>query len=194
MKLTQRDRRLLPILVIGLIILAAAQFWPESGVVAPVENTAKELDIARQRLDRFRAVAATAPNRIQEKKKADALLGTAEKRLIQAETSAQAQAQLLQVFRRVLRAQAAPVDFRNSDIGRVRPEGDYTAILLTVNFDCQIESLVNLLADFTAQPELLTWEDLRVNGSDPKQKRISVTMTLLGFGPKKLMPKGNPQA
>jgi uncharacterized membrane-anchored protein YhcB (DUF1043 family) len=194
MKLTDRDRRLIPILVIGLIGLLAAQFWPQQDVVAPVQNTSRELELARKQLDRYRAVAATLPKRSQDKKKADALLAATEKRLIQAETSAQAQAQLLQIFRRVVRAQNYSMDFRSSDIGRVRPEGDYAAIMLSINFECQIETLVNLLADLSAQPELLSWDDIHVIASDPRQKRISVSLTLLGFGPKKLLPKGNPQA
>jgi hypothetical protein len=192
-KLTDRDRRLIPLLALGLVALIAAQFWPQQDVVAPVQDTTRELDVARKQLDRYRAVASTLANRSQDKKKADTLLATAEKRLIQAETTAQAQAQLLQIFRRVVRAQGYALEFRNNDIGRVRPQGEYTAILVNLSFECQIETLVNLLADLSAQPELLSWDDLHLTASDPRQKKISVGITLLGFGPKKLLPKGSPQ-
>ena len=188
-KLSERERRLLIGLIPALIITAAVYFWTEpSTSVAPIIDHAAAIDAARIRLDRSRATAATLPSLQDAKKTADASLAVWEKRLIQADTPAQAQALLNQIFRRIARVQGPSVEIRGTDIGTVQPSGSYSEISLNVTFDCQIEGLANLLTDIASQPEFLAWRDLRISSPDSKLKRINVTLTFVGLAPAKLLP------
>ena len=75
-------------------------------------------------------------------------LAEREKGVIQAETLPQAQAQLMQVVRRIPAAQAPPIEIRSVEVGQARPLGDdYGEISVPMSFECRIEQLVNLLAD-----------------------------------------------
>lgn len=192
-KLSERERRLVIGLIPALIITAAVYFWTEpSSSVAPIIDHTAAIEAARIRLDKSRAIAATLPNRQDARKATDASLAVWEKRLIQADTPAQAQALLNQIFRRIARVQGPAVEIRGTDIGTVQPSGSYSEIALNVNFDCRIEGLANLLTDIASQPEFLSWRDLRISSPDSKQKRITVSMTFVGLAPEKLLtaPKG----
>jgi len=74
----------------------------------------------------------------------------------------------------------------------VQASGNYSEIILNVSFDCQVEGLVNLLTDLSSQSEYLSWRDVRVASPDSKQKRINVSMTLIGLAPAKLLTKAQP--
>jgi hypothetical protein len=188
MNLSDRERRLLIALIPSIIIIFVIGYWPESSAEAPIEDTAAAIESTQQRLARSRATAALIPARAATKKQLDTELAAIEKRLVTADTPAQAQTQLLQIFRRVARLQGSSIDMRNSDLGTVRASGEYAEISMNLSFDCQIEGLVNLLADLASQPELIAWRDLRVISPDSKQKRITVNLTLLAMAPKKLLP------
>lgn len=187
-KLSQRERRLLIGLIPALIITVAVYFYTEpSSSVAPIIDHTAAIEAARIRLDKSRATAATLPNRQDTRKTTDASLSVWEKRLIQADTPAQAQALLNQIFRRIARVQGPAVEIRGTDIGTVQPSGSYSEIALNVNFDCRIEGLANLLTDISSQPEFLVWRDLRIVSPDTKLKRITVTLTFVGLAPAKLL-------
>ena len=190
MSITERERRLLILLIPSVIISAFVYYWtePATTAVPVVADTGLSIEQAQLRLAKARATAAQVPTLQELKKKTEADLAAWEKRLIIADTPAQAQAQLLQVFRRVARLQGPYVELRSSDIGTVQRLNAYSEISMTVAFDCQIEGLVNLLTDIASQPEFLSWRDLRISSPDSKQKRINVSFTLLGLAPAKLMP------
>jgi hypothetical protein len=57
-----------------------------------------------------------------------------------------------------------------------------------MTFVCRIEQLVNLLADVSAAPELLTIGGLRVTAADHEEKTINVRLTLSGIVPRRLIP------
>jgi hypothetical protein len=180
--LSDRERKLLIALVPALLITAFVYFWTEpSAGAAPIVDTAAAIEVAKLRLDRARAVAAVLPSRQDTQKKLGASLASAEKRFIVADTPAQSQAQLNQIFRRIARAQGPAVEVRSIDIGTIQPSNEYAEILLNVNFDCQVEGLVNLLTDLSSQPEALGWRDLRISIADSKQKRLAVSMTFIGL-------------
>jgi hypothetical protein len=188
--ISDRERKLLMALVPALIITAIVYYATEpSSSVAPVVDTAAAIDTAKLRLENARITAAQLPARQEAKKSLDAGLATWEKRLITADTAAQAQAQLNQIFRRVARVQGPTVEIRGIDIGSVQPIDKFAEIVVNVSFDCQVEGLVNLLTDIASQPEFLSWRDVRVSSPDSKLKRINVTMTLIGLAPAKLLAK-----
>ena len=190
-KLSAREKRLVLALVPTLLLTLWALFWPEGGA-APVGanlDVPKAIDAAKKRIDDARAIQAALPKQMDAKKALDAQLSALDKRLIGGETVAQAQAQLLQLCRKLARQQGAALELRASDIGPTQMAGDYAEISLNVAFDCQVEGLLNLLADFSAQPELLAWKDVRIASTDNKNKRMSVTMNLYSVIPRKLLPK-----
>jgi len=53
---------------------------------------------------------------------------------------------------------------------------------------------VNLLADLTAQPELVAPADLRISAGDRRRKTMQVRLTVAGVVPRALVPekKGGP--
>jgi hypothetical protein len=123
------------------------------------------------------------------KKVAEALAGR-EKGLIQAETAAQAQAQILQVVRRVLRAQSPPVELRGSELRQPRPVGEeYGEVSVQVTLDCGIEQVLNLLSDLGGQPEALGTVALSFDSANLKQKTVPTRIVVAALVPKKLLPK-----
>jgi hypothetical protein len=51
---------------------------------------------------------------------------------------------------------------------------------------CRIEQLINLIADLSAQPELLATRDLQIRSGDAKQKTLNVRVTVAGLIPRSL--------
>jgi hypothetical protein len=59
-----------------------------------------------------------------------------------------------------------------------------------VRFTCKIEQLVNFLASLANVPQMLSTNQIAINGtSDPKNKSIQVHLSLSGVVSKKLVPK-----
>jgi hypothetical protein len=182
--------------VAGLLAILVIYRWvpwggPETRVVTPAQSVAA----AEKRLARYRQLAATVDVREVSARRAAAALADREKGIIQAATAAQAQAQLLQVVRRIGKAQAPPIDLRSVELGQIQPFGSaYGLTSVSVTFACRIEQLVNLVADLTAQPELVAPADLRITSGDQKQKVMQVRLTVAGVVPRALVPekKGGP--
>jgi hypothetical protein len=194
-QLTDRERKLIYALLPVLILAAAFEYWPESDTAAaPVADTAAAIEVAQARLQRARLAVATLPDREKAADTQKQELAKWEKRLITAETPAQAQAQLNQLFRRLASAQGGAVALRGIELGTLHAAAPYAEIRMNVNFECQIEGLINLLTDIAAQPELLAWRDLRVNSPDSKQKRINVSLTLVALTPASLLKAAKPGA
>ncbi|MBI4877316.1 MAG: hypothetical protein HY822_22040 [Acidobacteria bacterium] len=189
MNVSPRDKRALVWLGLASVFALTVWFWPEStgSVERPVNPG--DLPLAERRLARLRQTAAAGPGREQVLKETLADLGRREAGIIQADTAAQAQAQVLQVVRRLTRAQAPPLELSGVEIGPARPFGnDYGEVLVSVSFQARIDQLLNLLADLASQPELLATEELRIGGATTKQKVMTVRLTVSGLVPRKLIP------
>jgi hypothetical protein len=198
MTISARDKRTLlrfaP--VAGLLAILAIYRWvpwggPEARAAAtPVETVA----VAGKKLARYRQLAATVDVREAGARRAAAALASREKGIILAATAAQAQAQLLQTVRRIGKAQAPPIELRSVELGQMQPFGAYGQTSVSIMFECRIEQLVNLLADLTAQPELVAPADMRITSGDQKQKVMQVRLTVAGVVPRALVPekKGGP--
>jgi hypothetical protein len=191
MKLQSRDKRALVLLAVAasvmLLYLALSGDGASSAVAAPVDS----IPAAEKRLARVRKRAAQAPGLEQALRQVSAELATREKGLIQADTAAQAQAQLIDIIKRVARAQQPPIDLGGVELSRqITQLGDnYGEVQVSLPFVCRIEDLVNFLADISRQPEALTTTDLRVSVSDVKQKTLAVRLTVAGAVPKRLIPQ-----
>ena len=187
MTLTARDRRALVILVAATAVTVTINYFLTREPAVEARTAVRSAVIEEKRLEKLRRIAATVPGKEEALEAVEAELARREKGLIQADTAAQAQAQLLEVFRRLARAQAPAIEIKTVEMGQVRPLGqDYGEILVPVTFDCRIEQLLNLLADITAQPEAISTSELRVTTADQKEKTMTVRLTLAGVAPRRL--------
>ena len=189
MTLAPRDRRALAFLAVSAILGVVYRFMPTSSppVVAASSNSA---EFAEKRLARLRDTAATVPAKEEILTKVSAELATREKGLIVADTAAQAQAQLIQTIRRVGSAEAPPIEIRATEIGPVQNFGEaYGEADVSVQIECRIDQLVNLMATLASQPELISPTDLRVSSTNAKEKTVGVRLTVAGIVPRKLVPQ-----
>jgi hypothetical protein len=189
MTLEPRDRRAIGILAAAVALTLIYVFWPAGtpAVVAPVGDPVAN---AEKRLAKLRESAATVGAKEEVLKKVSLDLSQREKGLIVADTAAQAQAQLIQIVRRLGAAEAPPVEIRATELGAIQPLGDaYAAAIVSVQIECRIDQLINLLAGISSQPELITTSDLRVTSSNVKEKTVGVRLTVAGVVPRRLLPQ-----
>ena len=190
MTLGPRDRRALMLLgaaaIVCVVLWIALPAQRQTDVVTFVDT----IPAAAKRLSGVRQSAATFPAEERSQQAAAAQLAAREKGMLQADTPAQAQAQLIQIMRRLAAAQEPPIDVRSTEVGKTQPLGDsYGEVTIPVSFVCRIDQLVNLLADVTAQPELLAAGGLRITAGDAKDKVVNVRLTLSAVVPRKLVPE-----
>jgi Tfp pilus assembly protein PilO len=191
MTLSDRDRRAL--LILGIFTIGVLLYVFITGSPATAENAMsphQAIAMAEQRLEKMRQVAAQAPAQEAVYKLVAAQLAEREKRILQADTAAQAQAQLLASIRKVARGQNPSVDVRSSEFGQVRPLGEfYGEAPVSVTMECGVDQLLNIVSELTAQPELVTVNELRVYSANQKQKTTNVRLTLAAAVPRRLAPE-----
>ena len=165
MTLQDRDRRALVMLGVALLLILGFTYFSGDSAAPAVVGAVDSIPAAEKRLAPLRDVAALVPGKDEAVRKVRAELDAREKGIIQAETAAQAQAQLLQIIRRVARAQNPPVDIRNTEIGQVKPYADaYGEVAVAVSLD------------------------MRIGTAHPKQKNMPVRMTISGLVRRDLIP------
>lgn len=189
MKLNQRDRRALALLAVGVVALAIYLLVSRDSGQPSVVVATGTIPAVEQRLSHARQLAATVEGKQQVLKQVKDELAAREKGIIQAETAPQAQAQLLEVVRRVARAQSPPIEIGSVELQPASKLGDYGEARVAVVFTCQIEDLVNLLADLTKQPEAIATSGLRITARDSSKKTISVRLIISGVVPRSLAPE-----
>ncbi|HBY58436.1 MAG TPA: hypothetical protein DEH78_01355 [Solibacterales bacterium] len=178
---------LLPVLLLLAVLVFRNQ---ESGETETVAADTTDVFSAERRLQRLRRQAAGIPAKRETLKQAQAELALREKGLIKADTAMQAQAQVLQVVRRIARAQAPPVEIKNVELAQPRPLGDdYGEVSVSVAMECRIDQVINLLAALTEQPELIATNDLRLGSVTGKEKTLPVRLTVSGVVERKLIPE-----
>jgi hypothetical protein len=196
MTLTDRDRRALFILG-GAVVLGGIFYWysnssstPSSSaggvkITAPVDS----VDRTQKRLGMLRRQAAMLPGKEAVLKQVSLELAEREKGLISGDTAEQAQAQLLQIIKRVAQQQTPPLEVGQVELGRPRPFGSaYGQVSASITVTCHIEDLVNFLAALSAQPELTATEEIRFGTSHPQQKTMPVRLTISGLVARRLVP------
>jgi hypothetical protein len=172
---------------IAMDVFAAIYFWPSGDTVATPAGRFTNIPTAEQRVARLRQLAASLPVREKVLDEARKELTNREQGLVHAPTSAQQQAGLLQTVRRLARAQS--IELQQSEIGAIQPLGKtYGEALVTVSFTCRIEQLVNLVADISAQKELIATRELQVRQADEKRKTVFVRLTISAVTPKDMVP------
>jgi hypothetical protein len=195
MILSSRDRRALAWLAVSALLGLVIHFWPanDSSTAAVVAPAGDPVALAETRLARLRETAATVPAKETVFKKVSAELATREKGIITAATAAQAQAQVIQIVRRLGAAETPPIEIRSTELTPVRPFGDsYGEASVAVQIECRIDQLVNLLAALQSEPELVATSDLRVLSSNAKEKTVSVRLAVSGVVPRRLVGEKSP--
>lgn len=188
MKISTRDRRALILLGVAAVLILILRFGVYNGRQARVVPAADSIPAAERRLARLREISASTPGKEVVLKNAAAELAAREKGVLVAETAAQAQAQILQIARRV--GKTVGIDVRPADIGQAKLLGaDYGEVAVGIAFDCRIEQLVNFLAELGNQPEMLASSDIRVAASNLKEKTVAARMGLSAVVPRKLIPE-----
>ncbi len=189
MTLQDRDKRAL--IGLGAALALAGVIWiataPPSAPKVVAART-ETVDSAELRLARLRQIAATAPAKQKLLAQAESDLARREKGLIQADTAAQAQAQVVQIVKRIAKNALPPVEISQTELSPPEPFGAYGIVSVAVTFNCRIEQLVNMLADVTAAPELIATDQLRIGNIQPKDKMLPVRLVVAGLVPKKLVP------
>lgn len=186
--LSRRDRRALIILAVAAAVFAAVWFWPQptAGAAEVKESVAQ----AERRLTRLRHLAASVPAREEIDKRCSAELASREAGLITAETAPQAQAQLLQIVRRVAGAQSPPLEIRGSEFAPIQSFGNaYGEVTVSITTESGIEQILNFIADLSKQPELIATSSLQFRQAEAKKKTVPARLTISGIVPKKLIPE-----
>jgi len=194
MTLGTRDKRALMLLAAAGVVFLIVELATNSFSSSKVVTASDSITLAERRLAHARQLASSVPGKQDNLKRVAAELAQREKGLIQAPTAPQAQAQLLEIIRRLAKAQTPPLEIKTGEIGQVRPLGDaYGEVVVPVSFDCRIEQLVNLLADVTAQPEVLATSEIRISSSSAKEKTLNVRLTVSGVTRRELVPEKKAQ-
>jgi hypothetical protein len=196
MTVSDRDRRALFILA-GVLVLGGIYYWYSNSSSSPsptgsspkISAPVDSVDRTQKRLAMLRRQAATLPGKEAVLKQVSLELAEREKGLIPGDTAEQAQAQLLQIIKRVAQQQTPPLEVGQVELGRPRPFGTaYGQVSVSITVTCRIEDLVNFLAALSAQPELTATEEIRFGTSHPKQKTMPIRLTLSGLVARRLVP------
>jgi type II secretion system (T2SS) protein M len=195
MTLTDRDRRALVILGCALVAGGLLYWYSNSSPSSSGSGSAKisapvdSIDRTQKRLAMLRRQAATLPGKQAVLQQVSLELAEREKGLISGDTAEQAQAQLLQVIKRVAQQQMPPLELGQVELGRPRPFGTaYGQVSVSITVTCRIEELVNFLAALSAQPELAATEEIRFGTSNAKQKTMPIRLTISGLVARRLVP------
>ncbi len=191
--MSDRDRRALLILA-PIVVLAAVYYFvsnssPSSSGGAKISAPVDSIDRTDKRHAMLRRQAATLPGKEAVLKQVSLELAEREKGLIPGDTAEQAQAQLLQIIKRVAQQQMPPLDLGQVELSRPRPFGAaYGQVSVSITLTCRIEDLINFLAAMSAQPELTATEEIRFGASHPKQKTMPIRLTVSGLVARRLVP------
>ncbi len=180
------DRKNAVRLAIGVAAILILRFVVMADRNPAVVGVTDSVPMAEKRLEILRQSAATVPGKETLLRQVNAELATREKGMLKAETGAQAQAQLAELLHAT--GAANGIDIRGMEDWRVKPlANDYGEVSVSVRFTCKIEQLVNFLAALANVPQLLSTNQIAINGTaDAKNKSIQVRLSLSGVVSKKI--------
>jgi len=188
--MSDREKRLLYLLGPAVLIVLFIRFVvlsdssPSTKPIPAIRSASQ----TEKQLAKLRQLAATVPAKEALLTQVDTELGLREKGVLVADTAPQAQARLLEIAKKVAKAEG--IELRGGDLGQVKNYGaDYGEATVAISFECHIEQFVNFMAGLSHEPELLAPNDLRINTANVKEKTISIRMILGGMVPKKMVPE-----
>lgn len=183
------DRKYAALLVVSVILFALLKFGSSSGQGTAVVGTTDSIPLAEKRLEKLRQQAATLQAKEEIVKQARAELATREAGLLKGDTKEQAQAQLLELVQAAAKANGIETHGVERYTEAV-VDNDYGEVGVEISFGCGIEQVINLLASFADQPQILATNELRISSSnDLKKKQVQVRLAVSGIVPRKLLPQ-----
>lgn len=188
MQLSSRDKRALLILAFAVVSIVGLRLTVlrEEAPVPALAISQEEL--LKKQLIRAQQAATRLPSLQETRQQFQAALERREAGLLRAATAAQAQEQMVQILREL--ASKEHLELGSVQIGALEAYGDaYAEASVTVNFECQIEQLVNLLAGLANRPELMATKALQIQATNPKTKSLQVRLTVSGLIPVDLVPE-----
>ncbi len=192
MNLSPKFRRFVYWSLVSLALSAIYTYWQQSSNAPAAVAVAASVDsvsLAERQLAKLREAAATVPQKQEIFKQVSGDLALREKGIIIADTAQQAQSQIIQILRKLGHDENPRVEMRSQEFGAVRALNDiYGEVLVTVQIDCGIDQLVNILVGLSARPELVATNELRVTSAGAKDKMIGVRLTVSGVVPRRLVP------
>jgi hypothetical protein len=189
--MTAGFRRTLAWVVVSGVTTLIWSYWQSSSPATVAVASTDSVGMAEKQLAKLREAAATVPQKQEVLKELSGDLALREKGILNADTAAQAQAQIIQVLRKLGEDEKPRVDIRSQEMGAVRALNNsdvYGEVLVTVQIECEIEQLINIMVGLAARPELIASNELRVTSANPKTKTIVVRLTVSGVVPRKLVP------
>lgn len=189
MTFSPRFRRAMAWTLVSGVISLIWTYWQSSSPATVAVAATDSVGMAEKHLAKLREAAATVPQKQEVLKQLSGDLALREKGIVNADTAQQAQAQIVQVLRKLGHDENPPVEIRSQEYGEVRKLGDiYGEVFVSVQVECGIDQLVNMMVGLAARPELIASNDLRVTSANPKNKTIGVRLTVSGVVPRKLVP------
>lgn len=183
------DRKYAAFLIVSVLLFLLLKFGsPSSSQGTSVVAATDSIPLAEKRLQKLRQAAATVPAKEEVLKQAKDELAKRETGLLKGDTKQQAQAELTQVVQNV--AKANGIEVRGVDrLTEAVINSDYAAVGVEVTFTCGIEQVINLLASFADQPQVLATDEVRITGGTDKKKQVQVRLGVSGIVPRKLLPE-----
>ncbi len=191
MQMKQRDKVALlggGIAVSLFLILRFAVFpvWDS------LQDARANLPIQEKKLAKYREVAQTVSFRKGEVIGIESRLKDAEAGLLAGKSGPLASAELQDTVRQIAAKDA--IDFRSNEFMQIKPlNKDYATVPLSVQFQCHLDELVNLLNDLSANPKYLAVSRLSIQASGTKDKLVSVAMQISGIMRAEPVQKGRSQ-
>jgi Tfp pilus assembly protein PilO len=191
MKLTGRDRRALLILLLVLAVIGfrwglAAFSSSRAQVIAPASSKERLLTILADR----RKAAAAIPQKKEVLQRLTADLALREGGLILADTAPQAQAQLLQTLKNAASEGQPPLELKQIELPAPRLFSDaYGEVAVSASIQCGIDELLNLVAELTANPQIIATDDISLATANQNLKTLQVRLTVTGLVHRTLITK-----
>ncbi len=188
MEIQGRDRKALIGLGIALGLFVILQFdsiLPGPGSGAPgtgtVESVEQAFRLAQVKARRKPLVDAEAQGTVKA-------LAEIEKRLLASENAALAKAEMRQLVEDLLTSEG--IAMRGSRFGTVAlEERGYAQVPLIVDFECQIEQLVNWMAAVANAPQLLSTRRIQLNMGNRLTKSVRAQVSVSGYLPVSRTPE-----
>jgi hypothetical protein len=182
-RLQPREQRAVGLLAIAVLLVLVLQFavFP---VMDSAEKTRAGLPLKEKRLHKYRQMVSLAGAAETDWKALEQRLAQAEKGLLDSRSAALASAELQDRVKQLLAQQG--IEPRSLNFVPVRvlppPESGYSAVPLSLAFECTVDQLANMLAAFQSAGKTLAVESMSVEAApmrgEQARKLVSVRMVI----------------
>jgi hypothetical protein len=129
-----------------------------------------------------RRAAAAVPQKEKVLRGLIAQLAARENSLIRADTAAQAQAELLQILKKVTSQQRPPVEVERIEFSASQEVSDaYSEVSVSITIQCTIDQLLNVVTDLTAEPETIATDEISLVAANQNLKTLKARLTVKGL-------------